>query len=279
MATRLSVTSEYGRLQAVLMASPRYFRPASLINVTQERWFPVAPPQVDSLLEEQGRFAELLATSDVEIYWAPELPECPYQLNTRDIGAVVGDCLIEGRMRFPIRSQEPQVLRSLLGGFDGRRCSLGKGHFEGGDLLIDGNRIFVGVGERTDEDGVAQIKELGLPVSDIEVVHLAPRVLHLDVVLNILPMNLALLYRPGLVTVPRVLEDEYKLIEVDRNEQERLACNVFCLDCNTVVMDERNGRIAELLREHGMVVHTLPLAETTKSGGSFRCMTLPLLRE
>jgi N-dimethylarginine dimethylaminohydrolase len=275
---RLGVASEYASLRAVVMATPRHFRVIEPVNATQERFFGSAPPVVAALVREQRAFSSLLESRGVRIYWADELPEAPLQLNTRDVGAVVGDCYIRGRMRKPIRAAEPAAVETILAEFEGRRAAVTAGYFEGGDLVLGGKDVFLGVGERTDRTGAGEVASFlpqGVRLHQLE---LAPRILHLDVVLTILGEKTALIYRDGLRQIPDVLPREYDLIEVTAEEQERLATNVFCVDPRTVVADERNERVAALLAARGFEVHLLPFAETTKIGGAFRCMTLPLVR-
>ncbi|MCC6177931.1 MAG: hypothetical protein IT305_21740 [Chloroflexi bacterium] len=276
---KLWIASEYDRLRTVVMATPRHFRVVDPINSIQERYFASAPPPLSTLVAEQQAFVGLLEGAGVDVRWAPERAECPFQVNTRDVGVVVGGRYVQGRMRRDIRAAEPIAVLPLVEGFAGEHRALSHGHLEGGDVLVDEQDVYVGVGERTDHEGARELSALVGPDHDVHVLELAPRILHLDVVLNLLPGDLALVYRPGLREIPRRLTDTRDLIEVTPDEQERLATNVFCIDPRTVVADERNERVASLLAGRGLDVHVLPFAETTKIGGSFRCMTLPLVRD
>ena len=273
------VESEYGPLRAVVMASARHFRVVDPINVTQERYFATAPPPLDALVAEQRAFAELLEGHGARVLWATELPECPLQLNTRDVGVVIGSRYVEGRMKRPVRAREPEAVRGLLDGFAGERAAITGGHLEGGDVLVAGREVFVGIGERTDAAGAAELQAILGDEYAVHVLRLAPRILHLDVVLNLLPGNLALIYPDGLLDVPDRLRRAYDLIDVTADEQDRLATNVLSLDERTIVADERHERVASILARRDLDVRVLPFAETTKIGGSFRCSTLPLVRD
>lgn len=275
---QLRVESEHAPLRAVVMASPRHFRIVDPINVTQERYFATAPPPVDALVAEQQAFVDLLERHGARVLWAAPLPECPLQLNTRDVGVVVGNRYVEGRMRRPVRAREPEAVRELVASFAGERAAITDGYLEGGDVLVDGRNVFIGVGERTDGAGAAELRAILGEGYAVHVLRLAPRILHLDVVLNLLPGKLALIYPGGLVDVPGSLRRAYDLVEVTADEQDRLATNVLGLDERTVVADERNERIASILASRGLDVRVLPFAEATKIGGSFRCSTLPLVR-
>lgn len=276
---QLGVESEYGPLRAVVMATPRHFRVVDPINVTQERFFASAPPCAEALVAEQAAFVALMEAHGAHVLWAAPLPECPLQLNTRDVGVVIGGRYVEGRMKRPIRAREPAAVRHLLDDFAGERAAIADGYLEGGDVLVDGRNVFVRIGERTDERGAAELQATLGDAYAVHVLRLAPRILHLDVVLNLLPGNLGLIYPDGLLDVPERLRRDYELIAVTAEEQDRLATNVLSVDARTVVADERNERVASILASRGLVVRALPFAETTKIGGSFRCSTLPLVRD
>ena len=176
------------------------------------------------MVQEQGAFTALLEASGARVFCGPRNGrKCPFQVNTRDVGAVVGAFYIQGRMRRPVRSAEIEAVEPVLADFEGPRIALSDGYFEGGDLLVDGDDLILGVGERTDRraaEGLAILAEHGFR---LHVVELASDILHLDVVLTLLPERIALIYRPGLRQVPRSVLDRYELIEVSAEEQERLA--------------------------------------------------------
>jgi N-dimethylarginine dimethylaminohydrolase len=276
----LAVESEYAPLRAVVVASPLHFRVVDPVNVTQERYFPTDPPSVASLLREHEAFVALLVAHGVRVLRAEPRPDSPLQLNTRDVGVVIGRRYIEGRLRRAIRAREPVAVRPLVDAFAGERVAIESGYLEGGDVLVDGREVLVGVGERTDAAGAAALADILAEERMVRTLRLAPGILHLDVVLNVLPGGLALLYPPGLADgVPGWLRERYDLIAVTADEQERLATNVLSLDERTVVADARNERVASILASRGLDVRALAFAETTKIGGSFRCGTLPLTRQ
>jgi N-dimethylarginine dimethylaminohydrolase len=276
----LEVHSEYDLLEEVVMASPRHFRVVGPINATQELYFDSTPPSVELLVREQATFVEALESAGVGVTWAAEQPESPFQLNTRDVGVVVGDEFIAGRMRYPVREREPQALLDLLDDRGEEVVELSGGTFEGGDVLVDGETVYVGISQRTSEEGARHFTEY-LAARGIRTipVPLRPDVLHLDVVLNLAAPGVALAYLPALAAgVPDAIAEANEVIDVDEDEYARLATNVFAIGPGRVVADRRNPRVIELLRSRGVEVIQIDFEQTTKIGGSFRCMTLPLRR-
>jgi N-dimethylarginine dimethylaminohydrolase len=276
----LVIHSEYGRLERVVMASPRHFRVVDPINSAQEEHFSSAPPVGAKLLEEQAAFVRVLVEAGVDVVWASEQPESPFQLNTRDVGAVIGSEFVLGRMRYPIRAREPDAITELLAADGIAPVRLPAGTFEGGDVLIDGDTVYLGLSQRTSEDAARDLAEhlRGRGIA-LEPVVLDPSVLHLDVVLNLVSPGVALAYLPGLPDgIPESIAARYDVLEITEEENASLGTNAFAVAPDTVVADARSPRIARLLESRGVRVVTIDYESTAKIGGSFRCMTLPLRR-
>lgn len=276
----LAIRSEYGRLERVVMASPRHFRVVDPINSAQERCFATAPPAIARLVEEQANFVRALTAASVDVKWAPPQPESPFQLNTRDTGAVVGGEFLVGRMRYAVRAREPKAVTELLAAEDADIVTLPAGTFEGGDVLVDGDTVYVGVSQRTDATAIAHLSEhLATRGMTVEPLVLDPSILHLDVVLNLVAPGVAIAYPDGLRDgVPASLAARYDVIEVTSEEQLALGANAFAIAPDLVVAEARNPRLLKLLSARGLRVVPIDYAETAKIGGSFRCMTLPLRR-
>jgi NAD(P)H dehydrogenase (quinone) len=77
---------------------------------------------------------------------------------------------------------------------------------------------------------------------------------------------------------PATRRETYELIEVTREEQKMLGTNVLSLSPDCVVSRDDSVRINSEMRARGIEVIELPYSEPPKTGGSFRCCTLPLHR-
>lgn len=277
---RLNVTSEVGTLRAVLLGSVRTFRPHPPINATQRHYYPVAPPRLPVLLAQQAAFVEVLERRGVSISWVPPLDDCPNQLNVRDIATVIGTTLVIGALKEPIRQREPCALDALLPSFDADVVRLDHGIVEGGDILLDGARLYVGLSERTDPTGLAWLERTFGSRFEITPIRLSPTFLHLDVVFNLLGRSHALLYPPALADDSlNLLTRRYEIVEVTAAEQFGLATNVLSLSPETVVSAVEHRRLNQRLRAAGFEVVEVEYGEIVKIGGSFRCGTCPLVRD
>lgn len=139
-------------------------------------------------------------------------------------------------------------------------------HLDGGDVLKIGRTAYVGLGTRTDEAGVAALRDLlaprgwevvGVPVS---------RVLHLKSGVTALPDGVVIGFEP-LVDDPGVYPEFLPV-----PEPEGVA--VVVLDPATVLLSASAPRTAELLAARGLEVVTTPVSEFEKLEGCVTCLSV-----
>ena len=149
-------------------------------------------------------------------------------------------------------------------------------------MVVDKGKVFIGIGQRTTLAGAAWLMQVA---PDFEIVPInltglddGEDVLHLDC--SFLPVgdHYALIYPDGLRDLPAALRESYEFIEVTREEQQSLGTNVLSLSPEVVISRVTSTRINKLLRERGLEVIEVPYSDPPKTGGSFRCCTLPLHR-
>ena len=148
-------------------------------------------------------------------------------------------------------------------------------YLEGGDVLVDGKIIYIGIGERTTMESVNFLKSVLDKNYTIIPLKLKPNFLHLDVVFTIIYPNLALIYKEGLEESSYKLLDKYDKIELTKKEQFELGTNVFVIDPNAIIINSNHKRIKEEI-EKKITTISLKMEETRKLGGAFRCTTCPL---
>lgn len=282
------VDSETAPLRSVIVGYPDNFLQVDpeIINETQRQYYfgPDAPTAADVTAQLNG-FIEVLVARGVDVRQPHPLPYLPDQMMTRDIGVVIGDTFVVTTMAAQSRRHEwrgyshlfehfPEHVKVLFGPEDLV--------IEGGDVIVDRGKVFVGIGQRTTLAGAAWLMQL---VPDFEIVpinlsglHEGEDVLHLDC--SFLPVGdgHALIYPDGMRDIPATLRETYDLIEVTREEQQMLGTNVLSLAPDCVISREDSTRINAEMRARGIEVIELPYSEPPKTGGSFRCCTLPLHR-
>ncbi|MFK8032331.1 MAG: dimethylarginine dimethylaminohydrolase family protein [Gammaproteobacteria bacterium] len=282
------VDSETGRLRRVVIGSPHTFVLPEPINQKQREWLTDESlrPTRERLIPEFQSFQSALEDHGVEVIVPEPVDGVPDQLTPRDIGVVISDVFVRMRMATSCRANEWRGIERIIQALPESSYLVvpDTAVLEGGDVVVDQNFIFVGTGERSNEEGVAFLHErFG---DRYEVIQVPLRgeshgedILHLDCAFVPLGKGKALIYPDGMAQIPDAIRDTYDWIEVTKAEQQILSTNVLSLDSQTVISRSAATRINETLREHGLDVIEIVFADTPKSGGSFRCASLPLNRD
>jgi len=282
----------------------------SLAGAEGRRWSQADPEAFATCRAQVDGLAAFLADRGVVVHRPAELTEAEEavlvelaslstQMFARDPMIVIGDRVVESSLRMPHRFKERFGLRPLIADLVGRgarhvvvppgrpvpldRISGAAGPFlEGGDVMLFGRDVLVGVGEggyATDDAGLDWLRaELG-EERRVHRVRLHPRVLHLDDGLAAVREGLAIVAREQFVDgLPSVIAD-WDLVEVSMDEAlDLLAANVLVLAPGEVVVDSRVPHLAEALSRHDVTVHVLDYDEVTPLGGGFRCSHHPIRR-
>ena len=261
----LKQCSEYDTLITVVMCSPANFEMDPNGPAHQQHRALV------SIIQRLGPRVELLGPQEHTL-------ELGAQVYTRDIGVVIGDMLFEGQMNSN-RARERPFFERWLQKRNLRRIILSE-HLEGGDVIVDGNNVWVGQSSRTSS---AAIKELQIHLGSHYTVYALPfshKYLHLDCIFNILSPKDAIIF-PQAFTINELalLNHHYgPMIEVDDIEQKTLATNVLSIGNRHVIGSLRNPRAILKIKQRGYNFYPVLVDEFVASNGAVRCLTLPLCR-
>lgn len=282
----VSVHSETGRLRQVIIGYADNFdlAHAEIINETQKQYyFGQNAPQLEALKDQVAQLVACLEAQGVEVFRPRPLPNVPDQIMTRDIGVTIGNCFVVSRMAYHSRQNEWQGITHLLDQIPHVLFVPEPAVIEGGDIVVDKGRILVGLSQRTNAAGVQWLTQqfpeyevVPVPLKQIED---GENVLHLDCAFVPVGENHALIYPAGFREIPAVLSQNYHFIEVTRAEQDGLGTNVLSISPTQVISRHRATRINQELEKIGLQVLPLVFDEAPKTGGSFRCASLPLWRE
>lgn len=270
--------SEYDVLKRVILCQPQYMTIREVINETQEH-FKNEGINIERALEQHSEFVRTLKENNIDVILLPYHKKYPEQVFTRDIGFTLGQTIFVANMATDIRAGEEDILKQWLEDEEISYYNLAEERIEGGDVLIDRDTIYVGLSNRTDQKAFEQLQRL-LNQFHVMPVPFEEKYLHLDCVLNIVSPEVALIY-------PKALEQReidffaarYDLIEVSEEEQFQLGTNVLSIGNKRILSLPINKNVNKQLRDRGFQVMEVDITEIIKSGGSFRCCTLPILRE
>jgi N-dimethylarginine dimethylaminohydrolase len=159
------------------------------------------------------------------------------------------------------------------------------GTVDGGDTFwLDRDTFCIGRTLRTNSAGIAQLTRIvggDVRVFDVPYGEGPDRLIHLLSLISPVAPDLAVVYLPlmpvGLFEL--LTERHIGLVEVPESEFESLGPNVLAVRPGVVVMAAGNPVTAGRLRERGVEVHEVPLAEVGMNGsGGPTCLTRPVLR-
>lgn len=153
------------------------------------------------------------------------------------------------------------------------------GPFEGmGDALwsSDQKTLFLGYGYRTHKDVATELEKL----TQSKVVSLklvSPYFYHLDTCLAILDQHRCAFVKEAFDDESLKKLDEHFEVKIEipiEEAKKSLACNLFCPDQKTIIIDQQNKETISRLTDYKFDIKTVDTSEFLKSGGSVFCLKL-----
>ena len=284
--------NEYSNLVQVAVRNPEH----AFVNPEKlaQEWLPLrfhAMPDLEKSYAEFALFRQCLLTSGTEVIDLPANDSLTIDsIYPRDNVLVSPKGLILCNMGRASRTPEATVNVAVYEALGHKIAGqiMAPGTLEGGDFIwIDEQHAAVGLGPRTNNEGVRQLQailgnEVDLHVVDLPDPEHPDDVLHLMSIISPIDQNLALIYRPFM---PQnfILWLEARGVEfVDVPEEEYLpmGCNVLAIAPRSVVMLENLPGVKAGLEQAGCSVQTYRGMEISRKGeGGPTCLTRPLMRE
>jgi arginine deiminase len=241
-------------------------------------------------------------------------------LYARDQSNLMDNTFVWSSMRHQIRQPEVHLFRTVLNyhgvlnanGIEQVQVSGTEavGKFEGGDGIVSNGIVYIGVGGRTDKEGVLQIAEsiltkggrLMIPVDEERSSHEKNEMdtMHLDTMWMPIGVNevvacmkevkrrriLEVVGEPGSYKIvdrgsfaDHLKERGYDVVPLTKREQEKFAPNFLNLGNRTVVLSLADGNnLTAELGKRGITVLNADLKQITKGFGGLHCMTAAIKR-
>jgi len=302
---QLNVKNETSRLRAVVLGTAvsngptptieEAYDPKSLEHIKAGTY----PIEAD-MVHEMEAFNQVFEKYEVKVY-RPEIIENYNQIFTRDIGFVIDNKFIKANI-LPDRDRELDAINYVLDQINPNDIISApkEMHFEGGDVMLWNDHIFIGsykrpdyrnyITARTNELGVEFIRELfpnkTIKSFDLVKSKVEPRdnALHLDCCFQPVGLDKAIIYKGGFYDEKeyQYLVDifgEANLFQITREEMYHMNSNIFSIAPDVVVSERNFTRLNNWLRSHNITVEEIPYAEIAKQEGLLRCSTLPLIRD
>lgn len=191
----------------------------------------------------------------------------PDSVFIEDAVVVFGDLAVLTSPGAESRRGETDAVRGIVEGLSLEVAAIElPGTLDGGDVLKVGNRVYVGLGSRTNEQGVEQLRALvgprGYDVIGVPVT----RALHLKSAVTALPDG-TVIGHPDLVDDPDVLE---RYLPVPEHE----GVAVVVLDDRSVLMSSAAPASASIFEGLGYRVVTVGISEFEKLEGCVTCLSV-----
>ncbi|AXT56374.1 amidinotransferase [Aquimarina sp. AD1] len=303
---KLNIKNETSRLRAVVLGTaisngpiPKIeeaYDPKSIQHIKAGTY----PKEVD-MVAEMKEVARVFEKYDVKVY-RPEIIENYNQIFARDIALVIDDTFIKSNI-LPDREKEIKAIQYVIDQVEPGKVHKAPSediHFEGGDIIIHNDHIFIGtykgndysdcIVARTNMKGVAYIKSLFpnkiVKEFDLQKSMEDPRdnALHLDCCFQPVGKNKAIIHKEGFRNVEdyKYLVDFFgneNLFHIDRDEMYYMNSNVFSISEDVIISEKGFTRLNDWLRNLNITVEEVPYAEIAKQEGLLRCSTMPLIRD
>ncbi len=284
--------SMVGQLKRVLVKHPShaYINQESISRQWEELNY-LSETDFEKACRDYDRFSQILTDEGAVVDWLPIEPATGLDsIYPHDPVIVTDQGVILCRMGKAERSSEPDAIESycrdvgipILGRIKG------SGLVEGGDVLwIDSKTVAVGVGYRTNAEGISQLSQLLHGMIDQVIPVPLPHwngpdeCLHLQSFISFVDMDIAVVYS-RLMPVPfreYLMSRGITLIEVVDEEYDSMACNILATAPGRCIMIAGNPVTEQKLRDIGVHVMTFDGGEICRKGaGGPTCLTRPLQR-
>ena len=302
---KLNVQDETSRLRAVVLGTavsngpiPKLedaYDPKSIEHIKAGSY----PIEKDMIVEMEA-LNSVFEKYNVKVY-RPKVIKDYNQIFSRDIAFVVEDKLIISNI-LPDREKEIKAIQSIIDMIDPTKIveTSNDIHFEGGDIMLWKNYIFVGtykgddygdfITARTNMKGVNFIKKL-FPTKIVKEFDLVKsntnakeNALHLDCCFQPVGKKQAIIHKEGFRN-----ENDYNylvdlfgkdnLFHITKDEMYQMFSNIFSISNEVIVSEQNFTRLNNWLRDQGFIVEEIPYAEIAKQEGLLRCSTMPLIRD
>ena len=223
---------------------------------------------VDKAAAQHARYEDCLRALGARVVSLAPEPDLPDAVFVEDPAVVLDEVAVIARMGAASRRPEAESLAAVLAPFRPLLRMEEPATLEGGDVVRVGATLFVGVSERTNQEGVRQLKALvepwGYAVRAIEVrgcMHLKTGCCYLG---------------EGAVLANRAWVDVAALgglRVIDVSPEEPWAADVLLLG-KTVIMPDSLPATRRLLEGQGWKVEAVDVSELMKAEAGVTCMSI-----
>ncbi|MGD2271090.1 MAG: arginine deiminase family protein [Desulfobacterales bacterium] len=220
------------------------------------------------IVRQHEAYVETLRSAGLEVIVLDPLPDYPDAYYVEDAAVVTPDVAIITVPGAESRRGETDSIASVLAEFRSIEHMQLPGTLDGGDVLMVGTHFIIGISERTNEKGAAQVGSIlehyGNTWSKVPV----RSGLHLKSSVNLVGRNTLLMTKE--------FSGHGKFAPYDKivvDEKEKSACNTLWVN-NTLIVPKGFPAVRKKLEPIGLNVQELDIGEASKMDGGLTCMSL-----
>ena len=226
-------------------------------------------PDFSRAMEQHSQYVEALRSCGLTVSILEAASEFPDSVFIEDVALCTPGCAIVTNPGAPSRNGEKKALKPVLEQFYGQvEAILAPGTLDAGDVMMVGRHYYIGISERTNEQGADQLIRIleshGMTGSMVPL----KEMLHLKSGLSYLEQN-RLLISGEFVGNP--LFEAFDKIEVDAGEA--YAANSLWVN-STVLVPEGFPGTREKIEQAGYITKVLDVSEFRKLDGGLSCLSL-----
>jgi len=223
---------------------------------------------IDKAIEQHERYEECLRSLGIRVVSLPAVVDLPDAVFVEDPAIVLDEAAVMTRMGAESRRGESASLAEVVARFRPLRWIVEPGTLEGGDVVRIGRRLFVGRSARSNDSGIAQLRNEVAPFGyAVEAVPMRG-CLHLKSACTYLGREAVLANRDWVDLAPfagcRV---------IDVAPEEPGAADVLAIG-DTVLIPASFPRTARVLELAGWSVLPIDVSELQKAEAGVTCMSL-----
>jgi dimethylargininase len=226
------------------------------------------PIDVARARAQHAAYEDALRGCGCEVRALPPLPEQPDAVFVEDTAVVLDEVAVITRPGAESRRPETRSVATALAPLRPLRFVAEPGTLDGGDVLVLGRRVFVGLTTRSNAAAVGQLGEwlaaFGYAVRGVPVAG----ALHLKTAVTALGGGVLLVNPAWVDPAPFAAEE---VVEVDPSEPH--AANALAID-GRVILPAAHPRTAERVRALGLEVVPVEVSELAKAEAGVTCCSL-----
>jgi dimethylargininase len=228
-----------------------------------------SPVDVELAIEQWRAYVAALEANGWATVEVPGAPDCPDAVFIEDTMVVFRDVAVLARPGAESRRPEVAAAADAVRAFGYRIVPIeAPGTLDGGDVLKVGDTIYVGLGGRTNAEGIAQLAAAFEPLGATVVTVPVTKVLHLKSAVTALPDGTVVGWPPAV--------DDPSVYPTYLAMPEEGGAHVVILDDQTLLLSVDAPQSAELLRRRGYRVVTVDIGEFVKLEGCVTCLSVRL---